>query len=164
MPQGNAALSVVGGAEPASSGDLRLRGLVLLAQFHGIAADAAQLLHASGQAAGELDDAALVLAARGLGLKAKIVDVAIGRQAQVALPAMAVGEDGDVTPAQDEKLGLVFPVRIHLDRSTLKIDGVKVSLSTGMSLSAEIKTGKRRVPDYLLGLLQQHAEESLRER
>ncbi|WP_421570135.1 HlyD family type I secretion periplasmic adaptor subunit [Stenotrophomonas sp. PD6] len=66
--------------------------------------------------------------------------------------------------AQDEQLGLVFPARIHLERSTLQIDGVKVNLSAGMTLSAEIKTGKRRVLDYLLSPLQQHVDESLRER
>ena len=66
--------------------------------------------------------------------------------------------------AQDEKLGLVFPARIHLERSSLQIDGVKVNLSAGMTLSAEIKTGKRRVLDYLLSPLQQHVDESLRER
>ncbi len=95
MPQGNAALAVIDGAGVSASEDLRLRGLVLLAQFHGIAADAAQLLHQSGQVAGEVDDAALVLAARGLGLKAKIVDVPLARLAQLALPALALGEDGE---------------------------------------------------------------------
>jgi len=66
--------------------------------------------------------------------------------------------------AQDEKLGLVFPARIHLQQRTMKIDGVQVNLSAGMTLSAEIKTGKRRVLDYLLSPLQQHVDESLRER
>ncbi|WP_343126187.1 HlyD family type I secretion periplasmic adaptor subunit, partial [Xanthomonas hyacinthi] len=55
--------------------------------------------------------------------------------------------------AQDENLGLVFPARIRLDGSTLAIDGVVVSMSAGMTLSAEIKTGKRRVIDYLLSPL-----------
>lgn len=65
---------------------------------------------------------------------------------------------------QDEKLGLVFPVRVKLDKASLQIDGVSVRLSAGMNLSAEIKTGKRRVIDYLLSPLQQHTTESLRER
>jgi len=66
--------------------------------------------------------------------------------------------------AQDENLGLVFPARIRLDGSTLDIDGVVVSMSAGMTLSAEIKTGKRRVIDYLLSPLRQHGSEALRER
>ncbi|WP_128421952.1 HlyD family secretion protein, partial [Xanthomonas theicola] len=66
--------------------------------------------------------------------------------------------------AQDEKLGLVFPARIKLDSSTLDIDGVQVRMSAGMSLSVEVKTGRRRVIDYLLSPLRQHASEALRER
>lgn len=66
--------------------------------------------------------------------------------------------------AQDEKLGLVFPARIKLDASTLEIEGVKVHMSAGMSLSAEIKTGKRRVIDYLMSPLTRHLSDSLRER
>lgn len=66
--------------------------------------------------------------------------------------------------AQVEQLGLVFPARVKLERATLDIDGVEVRLSAGMSLSAEIKTGKRRVIDYLLSPLRQHGSESLRER
>lgn len=65
--------------------------------------------------------------------------------------------------AQDEKLGLVFPARIRLMRSHLSIDGVRVALTPGMSLSAEIKTGKRRVISYLLSPLRKNMEESLRE-
>jgi len=66
--------------------------------------------------------------------------------------------------AQDENLGLVFPARIRLEESTLDIDGVVVSMSAGMTLSAEIKTGKRRVIDFLLSPLRQHGAEALRER
>ncbi len=65
---------------------------------------------------------------------------------------------------QDEHLGLVFPARIRLDRATLQVDGVQVRLTAGMNLSAEIKTGRRRVIDYLLSPLQQHGGEAFRER
>ena len=66
--------------------------------------------------------------------------------------------------AQDEKMGLVFPALVKLDKATLVVDGVKVSLSPGMALSVEIKTGKRRVIDYLLSPLREYSSESLRER
>ncbi|AIC12676.1 HlyD family type I secretion periplasmic adaptor subunit [Xylella fastidiosa subsp. morus] len=66
--------------------------------------------------------------------------------------------------AQDEKLGLVFPVRIRLDNTTLTIDGTQIRMSAGMALSAEIKTGKRTVIDYLLSPLEQYTDEALRER
>ncbi len=66
--------------------------------------------------------------------------------------------------AQDEKLGLVFPMRIRLDNTTLTIDGTQIRMSAGMALSAEIKTGKRTVIDYLLSPLEQYTDEALRER
>ena len=65
---------------------------------------------------------------------------------------------------QDEKLGLVFPARIRMDAARIVIDGVEVSLSPGMSVTAEVKTGKRRLIDYLLSPLKEHIDESARER
>lgn len=65
--------------------------------------------------------------------------------------------------AQDDNLGLVFPARVRLKQSHLNIDGVRVALTPGMSLSAEIKTGKRRVIDYLLSPLRQVSDEAMRE-
>ena len=66
--------------------------------------------------------------------------------------------------AQDEQLGLIFPARVKLRNAALVIDGVRVQLTPGMNLSVEIKTGKRRVIDYLLSPLQQHTNEAMRER
>lgn len=65
--------------------------------------------------------------------------------------------------AQNEELGLVFPARVKLDRATLDIDGVRVNLTPGMVLSAEIKTGQRHLITYLLSPLQRHVSESMRE-
>lgn len=66
--------------------------------------------------------------------------------------------------AQDENLGLVFPARVRLSRASLLIDGVTVALTPGMALSVEIKTGTRRVIDYVLSPLRQHQTEAMRER
>jgi hemolysin D len=66
--------------------------------------------------------------------------------------------------ASDEKLGLVFPARIRLLQSNLRVDGVSISMTPGMSLSAEIKTGYRPIIDYLLSPLQETGQEALRER
>ncbi len=65
---------------------------------------------------------------------------------------------------QDEKRGLVYAARVKLDRTTLNVDGKTVSLSPGMAVTAEIKTGKRRVIEYFLSPLMQVGDESLRER
>lgn len=66
--------------------------------------------------------------------------------------------------AQNEQMGLVFPARISLESDELVVEGVVVELTPGMALSAEIKTGKRRLISYLLSPLRQHANEALRER
>ncbi len=64
----------------------------------------------------------------------------------------------------DEKRGLIYSTRIKMTKSTINVDGTPVSLSPGMAVSVEIKTGKRRVIEYFLAPLLQHVNESLRER
>ena len=64
----------------------------------------------------------------------------------------------------DEKRGAIFPAVLVLKQLHLNIDGKTIRLAPGMNLTAEIKTGKRRVIDYLLSPLQSHVDESLKER
>ncbi|MDD5297124.1 MAG: HlyD family type I secretion periplasmic adaptor subunit [Rhodocyclaceae bacterium] len=65
---------------------------------------------------------------------------------------------------QDEKKGLIYSVKVALDRATLPVDGKDMPLSAGMSVAVEIKTGERRVIEYVLSPLLQHQRESLHER
>ncbi|KQV55014.1 hypothetical protein ASC95_29375 [Pelomonas sp. Root1217] len=65
---------------------------------------------------------------------------------------------------QDEKKGLVYTVRIGLDQRYIEVDGRKAPLTAGLATSAEIKTGTRRVIEYVLSPLVQHVHEALRER
>lgn len=60
--------------------------------------------------------------------------------------------------------GAVFPATLTLSTNTIGVDGKRIKLAPGMNLTAEIKTGKRRVIDYLLSPVQTYAQESLRER
>ncbi len=64
----------------------------------------------------------------------------------------------------DEKRGAIFPATLTLARSAIDINGQRVALTPGMNLSAEIKTGRRRVADFLLSPIRQATSESLRER
>lgn len=70
--------------------------------------------------------------------------------------------------AQDSKSvlsgGAVFPATLTLANHTIDVDGKPIRLMPGMNVTAEIKTGKRRVIEYLLSPVQTHATESLRER
>ncbi|WP_428422556.1 HlyD family type I secretion periplasmic adaptor subunit [Methylibium sp.] len=64
----------------------------------------------------------------------------------------------------DEKKGAIFPATLTLNQAGIDIDGKRIALSPGMNLTAEIKTGRRRVIEYLLSPVQRAANESLKER
>ncbi|MNU67308.1 Toxin RTX-I translocation ATP-binding protein [compost metagenome] len=85
-------LSVVADNGEAALDILELRGLVMLAQFHGLAADYEQLLHAYGEN-GAIIETDLVLAARHLGLKARVISQPAARIAMANLPALALDDD-----------------------------------------------------------------------
>ena len=96
MAQGSATLAVVGDVEPEERRqDTGLLGLCLLAQFHGIAADGAQLAHEFGRNGELFDQTTLLLAAKKLGLKAKVIAQPASRIAMANLPALALLPDGD---------------------------------------------------------------------
>lgn len=59
---------------------------------------------------------------------------------------------------------LLYSARIALDRTQLAIEDKQVSLSPGMAVTAEIKTGRRRIISYLLSPLARYRHDSLRER
>lgn len=65
---------------------------------------------------------------------------------------------------QDEKIGLVYATRIKLNRNTISIDGRSQPIGPGMAVQAEIKTGERRIIQYLLSPISQTVAEAGRER
>lgn len=64
----------------------------------------------------------------------------------------------------DEKRGALFPATVTLRENVIDVDGKTIRLSPGMNLTAEIKTGHRRVIEYLLSPIQRAGNESLKER
>ena len=64
----------------------------------------------------------------------------------------------------DEKRGSYYPATLTLVARDMLIDGKRVNLSPGMNITAEIKTGRRRIIEYLLSPVQRAGSESLRER
>jgi hemolysin D len=78
------------------------------------------------------------------------------------IPGTVVSVSDDAAPI--EKVGLVYPTRVSIDRSTMQVEGKQVNLSPGMAVTVEIKTGQRRVIEYLLSPLLKSVKESLRER
>ena len=79
-----------------------------------------------------------------------------------AVPGRVVSISHDAV--QDPKLGLVYPARIALDRTTLDVAGRTATLGPGMAVTAEIKTDQRRLIEYLLSPILRYRQESLRER
>ena len=64
----------------------------------------------------------------------------------------------------DDRRGAIFPAVLTLARDSIQVDGKRIGLSPGMNVTAEIRTGQRRVIDYLLAPVQRAVDESLRER
>jgi hemolysin D len=59
---------------------------------------------------------------------------------------------------------MVYAARISLDRGQMQVEDKLVTLTPGMAVTAEIKTGSRTVLSYLLSPLVRYRQESLRER
>ncbi len=67
-----------------------------------------------------------------------------------------------VPPKQTQNL--VYAATIKPDVTVMRADGVEVPLSAGMSVSVEIKTGRRRILEYIFSPLVEVASEAMRER
>lgn len=78
------------------------------------------------------------------------------------IPGRVLTVSDDAAPI--EKVGLVYPTRVSMDRSTMQVEGKLVNLTPGMAVTVEIKTSQRRVIEYLLSPLLKSVKESLRER
>jgi hemolysin D len=65
---------------------------------------------------------------------------------------------------QDEQLGLVYKARLIPSESALQVGGKLVNLAPGMTVTAEVKTGQRRVIEFFLSPLLRYKQESLGER
>lgn len=99
--------------------------------------------------------------------------VEVGQSAQIKLETFPYTRYGTVAArvqrvtadaVVDEKRGAVFPATLALAADALDVDGRVARLSPGMNVTVEIKTGRRRVIEYLLSPIQKTIEEGLRER
>jgi hemolysin D len=64
----------------------------------------------------------------------------------------------------DKKGLLTFPWTASIPTHQMKIEDKMVSLTPGMAVTVEVKTGTRRVGEYFLSPLVQDVQESLTER
>ena len=126
--------------------DPGLSALVAIARFHNIAADAAQLRHAAAAGAGQFTDKALVLAARGLGLKSRIVKLDPVTLEATPLPALVLDREGKhfILAKTDGKTALILeaggaaPVIRPLDETVERSTGQMLLFASRASLAGDL--------------------------
>ena len=78
------------------------------------------------------------------------------------IPGKLLYTSKDAVPM--DKVGYVYTTRIQMDKYTIDVGNKAVNLTPGMDVSVEIKTGKRRVIEYVLTPLMNGIKEAGRER
>jgi hemolysin D len=66
--------------------------------------------------------------------------------------------------SEPEGQELLYSARVSLDQTQMQIEDKMVNLTPGMAVTVEIKTGTRRLIEYLMSPLLRYRQESLRER
>ncbi len=61
----------------------------------------------------------------------------------------------------DEKLGPVYRMMVNPQRTWLMVDGKKTEMASGMTLSAEVNVGKRRIIEFFIYPLIKHLDEGM---
>ncbi|MGE8131478.1 HlyD family type I secretion periplasmic adaptor subunit [Methylobacterium sp. NPDC080182] len=74
----------------------------------------------------------------------------------------AAAQDG--ARATQPTQGLVFPITVEPDQAFMRIDGKRIPLTPGMEVTVEVRTGERRILEYLLSPLIEIASSAMRER
>ncbi len=65
---------------------------------------------------------------------------------------------------EDEKLGPVYEVFIDPINTTLLVEGKQVPMTSGMSLTAEVKVSKRRIIEFFIYPLVKYLDEGIKVR
>jgi hemolysin D len=105
-----------------------------------------------------------------------LLQAKVTRVAYDAIPADAADQGLDdathagdpstrsMTPTSKPMTDLVFDTRLKLERRTVAVDGRRVALMPGMTVTVEIKTGSRRIIEYLFSPLLETTSKAMRER
>ena len=136
---------------PETNPDARMRdpgltALVVIARFHGIAADSAQLRHAAGLGASPFDADALVRSARSLGMKARAVRLQPKTLSRTPLPALMLDKVGrhfvlarcDDANALVLETGATTPSMVPLDEVVARSTGRMILFASRASLAGEL--------------------------
>jgi hemolysin D len=66
--------------------------------------------------------------------------------------------------SEPEGQELLYSARVSIDATQMQIEDKMVNLAPGMAVTVEIKTGTRRLIEYVMSPLLRYRHESLRER
>jgi hemolysin D len=101
-------------------------------------------------------------------LHGKVINVshdAIVQDKPNAKSGAASKSDGALSDSSEpEGQELLYSARVSLDETKMQIEDKMVDLEPGMAVTIEIKTGQRRLIEYLMSPLLRYKQESLRER
>lgn len=130
-----------------SAPDTGLLCLVMLARFHGIATEPDQLAHEFGERGQPFSNTDILLAAKKLSLKAKLVSTTLPRLPQTPLPCMALLRNGhyvilaradeDQILIQDPLVGR--PQVVTPDEFTERWSGKLILFTSRASLAGELR-------------------------
>jgi hemolysin D len=73
-------------------------------------------------------------------------------------------DGGSPNSSEPQGQELLYAARIALATTQMQVEGKLVNLAPGMAVTVEIKTGTRRIIEYLMSPLLRYRHESLRER
>ena len=126
--------------------DSGLLGLVMLARYHGVAADPDQLAHEFRQPGRTFGVSEILLAAKHLGLVARSVRTDSSRLERTPLPALAVDHDGrflilarvDGDKALIQEPGSSRPLLLDLPTLAARWSGSLILLASRASLAGEL--------------------------
>lgn len=99
--------------------------------------------------------------------------VEIGQSAEIKLESFeftkygvidGVIQDISTDAVEMENVGLVFPLKVSLKQHSIKAGGKTIPLGSGMAVTVEIKTGQRRIIEFLLSPIIKSVDEGVRER
>jgi hemolysin D len=79
-----------------------------------------------------------------------------------SVPGTVVSISRDAVP--DPKLGATYVARVRLAHAVIMVDGKPVPLSSGMGVTADIRTGSRRIMSWLISPLMTTVDQAARER
>jgi HlyD family secretion protein/hemolysin D len=99
-------------------------------------------------------------------LGGKVISIDRDAEVEPVNPSGAHGTErvADETDHVEASERLRYTVHIAIEPGSFAVDGREATLLPGMSIKAEILTGKRRIIDFLLAPLREHAHDAMRER